>query len=346
MRFYKNTLLILFYLFLVSCEREIQTEGIEGSIICNFSDLEISEADAVAIADDTAPVLWKGTYNNDFVTIGFTKALDDEGVSETLNFVFEKVDNCLKISRGFEFYNGGTADVSALTEVNVLEVYIIDWDIDKKLTGQIVYRDHHDKLIKTLNFWVEFTADDYFIESTDYKYFSDCFADQLPIDIDLDNDGTTDYSLLAEEIVDFKNRPNFVSYTIKLVAIDEDINEILSPRGVKIPFPVLFEPPFSTENTRSYAANKFNSLDVKNSLDVFYEFSAPYESYNFFLQNNLTYKKQFENTKDDYYAVNLIRNNQNFYGWIKVDFNALTCEIKVLETYLNSNAEEHIYVAN
>lgn len=109
---------------------------------------------------------------------------------------------------------------------------------------------------------------------------------------------------------------------------------------------MLFEPPFSTENTRSYAANKFNSLDVKNSLDVFYEFNAPYESYNFFLQNNLTYKKQFENTKDDYYAVNLIRNNQNFYGWIKVDFNALTCEIKVLETYLNSNAEEHIYVAN
>ncbi|WP_439130933.1 hypothetical protein [Polaribacter sp.] len=346
MKIYQYICLLLFSLIFSSCEGEVGTEGIEGTVICNFSNLSISEADNIVIANENKPVLWQGNYTDDTVTIHFTKPLDDDGLSETLNFVFIKIDSCLQIDRGYEFYNGGTGDISALTEVKVLEFYLNEWEIDKKLAGRIVYRDHHDKLIKTLNFWIEFTPDDYLVEDTNFTYFSDCFGDKLPIAIDLDNDGTTDYNILAEEVVDFANRPNFVSYNIKLVSTDESINEILSPKGVGIPFPVLFEPPFSTENTRSYAANKFNSEDVKNSLDVFYEFSPPYESYNFFLQNNLTYKKELSNDKDDYYAVRLIRNNKNFYGWIKIEFNALDCKIAVLETYVNPNAEEHINIEN
>ncbi|WP_397447054.1 hypothetical protein [Polaribacter sp. R77954] len=346
MKSFKYALLILCSSILCFCEGQIGEEGIEGTIVCNFSNLEISEADNIVIADNTAPVLWQGYYSDDAVTINFTKKLDNYGLSETLNFVFTKVDNCLQINRGFEFYNGGTGDISAITEVDVLEFYVKDWQINKKLAGQVVYRDHHDKLVKTLNFWLEFTTEDYVVTNTDYKKFSNCFGDKLPIDIDLDNDGVTDYSIRAEEVIDFANRPNFVAYNIKLVSTDEEINEILSPKGVSIPFPVIFEPPFSTENTRSYAANKFNSLDVKNSLDVFYEFSAPYENYNFFLQNNLTYKKEFENTIDDYYAVKLVRNNENYYGWIKIDFNALDCNIAVLDTYLSPNAEEHINIEN
>lgn len=344
MKIFKYAISFLFCIVLFSCEGETITEGIEGTVICNFSDIEISEADNVAITDASEPVLWTGSYNDESVKIYYTKKLNNFGVSETLNFVFKKVDNCLQIDRGYEFYNGGTGDISAITEVNILEAYIKDWEIDKKITGQIVYRDHHDKLIKELNFWVEFSTNDYIIENTNYNYFADCFADKLPIDFDLDNDGSVDYTLLAEETVDFANRPNFVFYTFKLVSTDESINEILSPKGTSIPFPVIFEPPFSSENTRSYAANKFNSADVRNSLDVFYEFAAPYESYNFFLNNNLTNAKEFSNNKEDYYLVRLLRNDNYFYGWIKVDFSAEDCTIEILDTYLNSNANEHINI--
>lgn len=342
MKIYKYTIITLLFVIICSCGTETRTEGIEGTILCDRSNIEVSETDNVVIKNTSNPVLWVGSYTDDTVRINFTKKLNNFGASETLNFVFNKIDDCLQIDRGYEFYNGGISDINAITQVYVREVYIKSWEIDKNFSGQIVYRGHHDKLIKNLNFWIDFTADDYVIEDMNYSYFSDCFASKLPIDIDLDNDGTTDYSILAEEVIDFANRPNFVFHTIKLVSKDETINEILSPRGASIPFPVIFEPPFSTNNTRSYAANKFKSVDVRNALDVFYEFEPPYESYNFFLQNNLTYKKEFDNNKDDYYAVKLVRNNENYYGWIKIDFNALNCEIEVLETFLNPNPNEHI----
>ncbi|APZ46780.1 hypothetical protein BW723_11015 [Polaribacter reichenbachii] len=342
-----NYLAVLFFIsILYSCDSPNTEEGIEGTILCDTSEIGISASDNVVFLDNSESVLWQGNYSDSTVNISFTKDLNDNNTTETLNFVFNKIEDCLQIDRGFEFYDGSTADISAITQVYVLEVTIQDWEVDEKFSGQIIYRDHHDKLIKTHNFWVEFTADDYVAENTNNILFADCFADKLPIDLDLDNDGTTDYTILADDVVDFANSPNFVAYKIKLVSTDESINEILSPRGVSIPFPVIFEPPFSTDNTRSYDANKFNSVDIRNSLDVFYEFSAPYESYNFFLQNNLTYKKEFANNLDDYYAVRLIRNDENFYGWIKIEFDALNCEIAILDTYLSPNAEEHITIEN
>lgn len=344
MKIFKLLLLMSIAVASYSCSENNNDEGIEGTIFCEFSDLEVSELDNVVISDPTEPVVWEGNYSENSLTISYTKKLNNHGSSETLSFVFNKVGDCLQLDRGYEFYNGGVSDVSALTEVYVLEFYLKDWEMDKKFTGQIVYRDHHDKLIKELNFWIEFSADDYIVENTQYDYFADCFANKLPIDLDLDNDGIIDYSVLYEEVEDNGNRPSFTSYTIKLRSTDETINEILSPRGVSIPFPVIFEPPFSSDNTRSYDANKFNSLDVRNALDVFYEFETPYENYNYFLNNNLTNKKEFENNIDDYYIIKLIRNNESFYGWIKINFNALECEVEVLDTFLNTNPNEHISV--
>lgn len=340
---FKYLTIFIFFSILCSCEQNKSIEGIEGTIICNTTNILVSESDNIVTPSTTDPVLWEGSYTDTSIRINYTKKLDNHGASETLNFVFNKIGDCLQIDRGYEFYDGGSGDVSAITQVYILEFYIKDWEVDKKLTGQIVYRDHHDKLIKTLNFWLDFTTDDYTVEDTNYDYFSDCFTSKLPIEIDLDDDGTTDYSMIYEEEKDIGNRPKFSSYTIKLVSTDETINEILSPR-VSVPFPVIFEPPFSSENTRSYDANKQNSVDVRNALDVFYEFEAPYESYNRYLQNNLTNKKEFDNSKEDYYVVKIIRNNQNFYGWIKVDFNALNCKVEVLDTFLNTNPNEHISV--
>ncbi|MBU3010011.1 hypothetical protein KO506_01175 [Polaribacter vadi] len=344
MKIYKYLTLILLLSILYSCDTVNTEEGIEGTILCDLSDIGVTASDNVVVLDNSESAIWQGSYSDNSVRINYTKDLNDNNTTETLNFVFNKIDDCLQIDHGYEFYEGSTADISALTQVYVLEVSVQDWEIDEKFSGQITYRDHHDKLIKTLNFWVDFTIDDYIAEETNYTYFSACFADKLPIEIDLDKDGTTDYTLLADEVIDFANTPNFVAYNIKLVSTDEEINEILSPKGVSIPFPVIFEPPFSTEDTRSYAANKFDSADVRNSLDVFYEFDAPYENYNFFLQNNLTYKKEFANDKDDYYALKLIRNDENFYGYIKLDFDAINCEINILETYLSETAEEHISI--
>ena len=328
----------------LACEQRLILNETKDIIACSSPNFEVSKDDNIVIPDASNPVLWKGVYTKNTVEIGFTLRLGVDNETETFNFVFEKVDDCLKIIRGYEYYYGSFVGISAITEVDILELQVNEWVVDKKLTGSIAYRDHHDKEIYNRNFWVEFTEDDFRTEQIDATLFPKCFSEKLPIDVDLDKDGNIDYKIVASKEANATNNPAFSSYTIKLISVDETINEILSPKTVKAPFPVIFEPPFSSENTRSYDANRFNSADVKNALDVFYEFEKPYENYNFFLNNKLTYKRTFLNNIDDYYLLRLVRNNSYFYGWIKIDFNALDCKLEIIDTYLNTTANEHIYV--
>lgn len=346
--FSKKTRLKIYYFILIplffSCTNKTALEEIGKEIICSSSNFTIEASDNIVIPDANNPVVWNGSYSDTTVKISFTQNLGVDNETETFNFIFNKIEGCLQINRGYEYYYGSYAGVSALTEVDILELQITEWEVDTKLTGKIAYLDHHDKEIYNRNFWVEFTEDNYILESTEFNYFSECFLNKLPINIDLDNDNNIDYQIIAEEIRNTGNTPAFTEYTIKLISVDENINEILSPKNVNIPFPVIFEVPFSSENTRKYDANRFNSADVKNALDVFYEFDTPYENYNFFLNNNLTYQKEFANSIDDYYLVRLIRNGNYFYGWIKINFKALDCEIDILNTFLNPNPNENVSV--
>ncbi|SDR81638.1 hypothetical protein SAMN05216503_1024 [Polaribacter sp. KT25b] len=344
MKFYRYIITLFFISTLFSCDETILITGIEGEIICDVSEIEVSASDNIVIADDESPVFWQGTYTDNSVKISYTKNAGTDGETETLAFVFNKKDGCLQIDRCYKYYYGSVADISAVTEMQVFEFKMKDWEIDKKFTGQLVYKDHHDKQTYTINFWVEFTEENYEVEDTNYTYFSDCFDNQLPIDIDLNKDGITDYSIISEEKFDLGNVPNFAYNNIKLISVDESINEIHSPKKSSIPYTVIFEPPFTSEDTKKYDANKFDSEEVKNSLDVFYEFAAPYESYNFFLQNNLTYKKELSNNKDDYYIVKMAIDENSYYGWIKIEFSATECYIAVVDTYLESIPNKHISV--
>lgn len=341
----KASYFILFFIpIFFSCSTKTTLLEPEREIVCTSSNFSVDPSANIVIPDTNSPVVWEGSYTETTVKISFTLNLGVDNETETFNFIFNKVGECLQINRGYEYYFGSFAGISALTEVDILELQITEWELDKKLTGKIAYLDHHDKEIYNRNFWVEFTEDNYTIENTQFNYFSDCFANKLPIDLDIDNDNVVDYQFIAEEIKNTGNIPAFTENIIKLVSVDETINEILSPRGINPPFPVIFEPPLTSENTRKYDANRFNSLDVRNALDIFYEFESPYENYNFFLNNNLTNKKEFENTIDDYYLIRLIRNSEYYYGWIKVDFNALDCHLAVLGTYLNTVPNQHINI--
>lgn len=345
MKTFKYVTFFTFLVFLWSCNESLN-ETIEGSIICDTTEVIVSESDNYVYKTNSEPVQWQGTYTNNIVQISFTESVGTDGETEKMSFVFTKVDDCLQIDYAYKYYYGSYGDISAITQMDLLDVSINEWVKDKNFSGQIVYRDHHDKQIYTHNFWIDFTEDNYQTEKTNYSYFADCFLDDLPIDLDLNNDGNTDYTLTYEETRDTGNTPQYNAYTIKLISTDETINEILSPKNSSIPYPVIFEPPFSSENTKKYDANKFNSADVRNALDVFYEFDAPYEDYNYFLQNNLTNKKEFNNKKDDYYLVRMTFNDNSYYGWIKVDFSATECYIEVLDTYLSPTPNQHVSVEN
>ena len=336
---FKNFIFILFVSIFCSCEKTIVLEGIEGTIVCNTSNLDISELDNIVTSDDETPILWEGTYSDTSVKISYTKKIGNNDETETFIFAFNKRGNCLEIARGYEYYYGSYFDVSAITKMPIFDLEIKDWDIDKKITGQITYRDHHNKQVYKVKFWVEFTEDDYEIEDTTYTYFSSCLDNKLPINIDLNKDGNTDFILGYEEENNIGNTPNFSSYTIKLFsAHDDDSNLILSPKKDNSPYFIIFNPPFSSENTRKYHTG------VKNTLDVFDEYEAPYQGYNYFLNNNLTYSEILEDNKNDYFLIRMTISDKHYYGWIKLNFEATSCSIEVLETYLHNVENEHIYI--
>ncbi|TXD52986.1 MULTISPECIES: hypothetical protein [unclassified Polaribacter] len=333
-------LFFLSLLLLFTCSSKTGTEIIEEEpdvlINCTNTDVRITKEDAIVIQHATKPVIWEGTYNETTVKISFTKPIGSE--SETFTFIFDKVDSCLKIKRAFKFYDGNQVDVSAITEINVLEFYTKEWEVDEKFTGYVIYKDPHDKRVYSRKFWVTFTEENLEIENTNYLLFDTCFGAQLPINLDINSDGIIDFKIIPETVRDIGNTPKFKQYTIKLISTNEDENEILSPRKNQGPYSVLFEPPFTSKNTRQY----FN--DVKNALDVFYEFDAPYQNFNYFLNNNLTYKDYLENEKDDYYIIKMGLDNKEYYGWIHFTFSVANCTAEVLDTYLNTIADEPISV--
>ena len=104
------------------------------------------------------------------------------------------------------------------------------------------------------------------------------------------------------------------------------------------PYTIIFETPFSSENTRQYF------VGVKNTLDIFYEFESPYENYNYFLSNNLTYKNILQNDLPDYFVISKDIGGIEYFGWIKFILDTSTCEAEVLFAYLETNPNTHVKV--
>lgn len=329
MKFYPFIAVLLLSTIFSSCEEAPKVVKNEPKIVCNVSDIEISDAHKIAVPNNDSPIFWQGTYTDTSVKISYTLQAGTDGETETLNFVFLKKESCLQLYYAYKYYYGAVGDISAITEMDVFDFKMKDWEIDKKFTGQLIYQDFHDKQTYTIKFWVDLTEDHYETTNTNYTYFSDCLLPKLPINIDVDKDGTFDYAIMYEAGRDRGNNPNYNFYDIKLVSTDEEKNEILASKNGKEPYPIIFEVPFSTENAQTYSSG------LKNTLEVFYEFDAPYENYNFFLNNNLTYKNTLNNDKEDYFLIKMNFGDKKFFGWIKFKFDALHCNIEILETFLN-----------
>lgn len=336
--YFRIIILFIASSLLFSCKSTISIEEEEELVSCSKSDLNISKQDNIISNDATNLVVWKGNYSDNLATIHYTSSAGLYGETETYNFVFSKQENCLKVARAYKYYDGKNDDISAITEFQITDLQIQDWEKDKKFSGLITYTDPHDKNTYSKKFWVEFTENDKVEPPTNFIFFNDCFGSKLPLEIDMNNDNLIDFKLDYEILKDEGNKPKYDRYGIKLISTSASQNKILSPEKNQGPYSVLYEPPFTSENKRQY----FNG--VKNELDVFYEFEEPYQKYNFFLNNKLTYKPFFENNIDDYYIVSMTIDDKLYYGWIKLTFNSKNCEVQIVDTYLHPIANEHISV--
>lgn len=334
-------LFIFLFLNLIffSCSNQQKIDEIEeipGILKCETENLQITENDSIAISNASNPISWKGFYNDTSVRINFTRKVGDDGETEKFTTIFQKNNTCLKVERGYEFYDGKEVDISAITEVTMLDFSIQNYIIDEFLAGNITYIDPHDKKTYIRKFWIELQPET--SESENFFLFENCLGDKIPIDIDMNNDKNIDFQLIAEEIKDIGNKPKFSYFTIKLISTNTTTNKILSPKRSNSPYFVIFEPPFSSENTEQYFGG------VKNELDVFYQFETPYENYNYFLSNRLTYSEILSNNKKDYFVISLFVGGKRYFGWIQFEFDSANCAIKIVETFLNPIADEAVFV--
>lgn len=334
--FRKLSTLLLFNLIFFSCSNPLKMEEIPEIVKCDIENLQVTQNDSIAISSSTNPIFWKGFFKTNFIEINFTKNVGLDGETETFTAIFSKNNSCLKVERAYKFYDGKQVDISAITEVEILDFSIQNYEIDEFFSGIITYLDPHDKEIYTRKFWIELQPD--ITENSNILLFENCLGDKIPIEIDINNDKNIDFQLIAEEIKDIGNKPKFSSFTIKLVSTNTEINKILSPKRNNSPYFVVFEPPFSSENTAQYFAG------VKNELDVFYQFEAPYENYNYFLNNSLTYSEILKNNRKDYFVVSLFLEGKQYFGWIEFQLDSANCDVKIVETYLNPDPNEHIFV--
>lgn len=337
MKIYNPIFSLFILIILTSCSSSDSLNNLENSS-CFITNISISEGDSIVINNTTNPVVWKGKYNEEFIKLSFTVPIGADGETETQTFVINKDKNCLKKQYAYKFYNGKKVDISAVTEMTFKEFYIKEWDIDKTLSGLLVYTDPHDKKSYSRKFFVHFSAVDYEQEASDFLFFKDCLLDKLPIDIDMNTDGVIDFTLTYELVNDIGNTPKYNQYNLQLNATFQEKNKILSIKNNEGPHSVVFEPPFTSLDKVFYSSN------VKYSLDVFYEFTTPYESYNYFLDNNLTYSNMLKNNLKDYFIISLSIDTKIYYGWIEFYVNTAACDLGVTATYLNSVAEEHVYV--
>lgn len=298
--------------------------------------LNVSAKDSIAVERDAKNIIWQGIFNATQIELFYNIPIGSAGENETLQFILNKTDNCLEIERAYKFYDGADVDISAVTAVNFKQLFVQEWVKDEFFAGVFVYEDPHDKITYTKKVWVNLTVDT--TKEQNSLDFNSCLGDKLPIAIDLDEDGTTDFELTYETTNDIGNNPRFTKYNLLLKSTDLDANQILSPQKNKAPYFVVFEPPFTSENTKQY----FNG--VRKDLDIFYEYESPYEIFNYFVSNRLTYYHTLTNETPDYFLVKLIRDNKDYFGWVNVSVNVQDCSIEVLQSYLSKSPNEIVRV--
>lgn len=333
------SLLIILIFSLFGCSNPKILDEIDDKPIlikCEVENLQITENDSIAIPNPMNPVIWKGFYDATSVEIHFTEIISTDGETESFYALFTRENACLKIDRAYKFYDGKKVAASAITQVNIQNFSIQKYVIEKQFAGIISYIDPHDKKFYTRKFWIELKPNSE--EVVEILNFKNCLGDKFPIEIDVNNDKNIDFQLIAEEFKDLGNKPNFSTFTIKLISTNTTINQILSPKKSNSPYKVVFEPPFSSQNSQQY----FDG--VKNELDVFYQFDTPYERYNYFLSNKLTYREILSNDVKDYFLISIFMNGKQHFGWIQFQLDTTNCTVKIVETFLNPIPEEHVFV--
>ncbi|PNQ72651.1 hypothetical protein C1T31_10920 [Hanstruepera neustonica] len=351
----KKILFLFGILFLfLNCQNDDDNQ--ENSLIpeeaCDmqFDDLGLTEANALITVDnyyENLEVTWTAKYSEKTLELSYERICGEECIGKDV-YVFKKINDCIK----YEYYYNTYTILMTPTVTSIKEVFsehdfiIQEYIPNEKLVGRLI--GEYGGITENIDFWIDFTTDDFFIEEVpNYISFQNCLNNQLPLVIDVNNDGTNDFKFTYyDELLDGSSSSDnrWISKLSSYVNIEgtNSNNVILCNefdgiyRGAGIsPSELPFSSDEFTTSSDSYLSIYY--------VDFVHEDNYPYKQYNFWTSRDgdAFYTSNLSNF---HYIIKMILNGEPHYGYINFSILGNDCEIIIHETYLNPTPNEHIVI--
>jgi hypothetical protein len=340
MKAIKPVILLLLLTICSSCF-DNANDGIQGidSVICDTINLQVSERDNVVQFNNTGlnNPLWEATYSSQSVILKFAIRGGFHNDVKEYIFKFNKENGCLVFDHAY-YLSTNLYDPPFVNHIIVNSIEIQEWNTDTLLSGKVTYaRDipANPEPPVTRNFWVELDTDDYFDEPILTPiYFNSCIGNLLPITLDLNNDGTDDFSFDYTQNSMTQFSPVKEEYMIVANSLDAN-NTILRPDNNNYDIPsIVFSPPFDSDNKRVYA-------DIDKRLGYLIELPGNYNQYSYWVTHSDRYS---DRDTEGYIIVKMTLNGQDHYGWIQLKLSVENCSFEIIDSYFNPTPNEHVSV--
>ncbi|WP_452220987.1 hypothetical protein [Lacinutrix salivirga] len=348
-----NTLLSLVLLvFLLNCNADIDEPTVDDIAIVEEMEEEIACApEEILNLTETNTSTGLNSLNTEWdvtfteTTIALSHETDCVFYCESKEyFVFSKSEDCIVLEHAYtwvddEFYAPTT--INEYTEDVIFSMQ--EWIEDEKFIGKLNYSttDFSGNTIDIeRSFYLTLSMDDFETDTmTEYTSFEDCYNSQLPLLIDVNNDGVNDFSF-DQYTSNATTMPSFLSSSITLNPLNSD-NQLLATDLI------------AQSNSVLFPKNDFDQMDSQDG----YPFNGDFAVLTTYVDYDDTTFKQYNHWRsmftdsmdasivmleDATTFVEMTIDSQIYYGWIKYSIVPETCYIEVIDTYLHSVPNEHI----
>lgn len=339
-------LLGIFLLYL-NCQNDDDSNELanvpEETCEMQFDDLGLTEAHAIVIpeqheypSDINDNTSWMVKYSENIVELSYERGYSPENHGNVV-YVFKKINDCIKYDYRYEVVMGGIHPINGVYEYFIEHDLIIQEYIpDEKLVGRLI--GEYDSEIHNIDFWIDFTTDDFFVEEVpNYISFQNCLGNQLPMNIDINNDGVDDFRFTRDEQM-YENTafPEIVPELRNAVYFETISNNNAILAG--------FENNSLPVFTEQLDENGSETNLVVWHADFIHENNYPYKQFNFWARYSNWEPYLYSTLTNFHYAIKMIVNGEPHYGYVKFSLSGIDCEIIIHETYLNPTPNEHIII--
>ena len=289
--------------------------SVEEIIPCETHDLGVSsESNVVYYHPNPLFGVWLGEYSDEYVVIKFTNEHGFHGDRTTFTFKFKKINGCLEFIDAYRLFRS-YYDPTFVSHLDVSDVKIQEWIVDSHLSGEITFENQGQPV--TQKFWVEFTPDAIYEEPIYTQSFEGCIGTELPMKIDLNNDNVDDFSI-DFSVYESDSTIPFKVFDVSFQSFDQN-NIILARSTSFATSSLLFNSGSSSDSGQA-------SQPHDRSLFYYIDFARGYKQYNSWVSGPYLHT---DFTLDRYIIVKMNLNGQDYYGRIKIYFDALSCTLYI-----------------